>query len=152
MYSDIDWGKVGNKEVCMANSSIVAACARRFREGLWSFLGPGLEEKWYRTHIHKPNGSWNDLADLMMLHLRESGHRLFRRASALFRGALLSTGGGRTSLHYNADPATTEMWYFAKIFPPISSVPTEHWRTGVKNLLSRFRIILYLEQGIVWPR
>ena len=60
------------------NSPDVAAYARRFPKGHRSFLGPGSEEKWYGTHIHKPNGSWNSVAGLLMMNLRESGHPLSR--------------------------------------------------------------------------
>ena len=76
-----------------------------------SFLGLGSEERWYGTHIHKASGSWNDVADLMMINLRESGHPLFRGTSALFRGVVKSRGGGRTSTNYNADPATAELLF-----------------------------------------
>ena len=36
---------------------------------------------------------------LMMINFGESGHLLFRGTSALFRGALTSKGGGRSSIH-----------------------------------------------------
>ena len=91
------------------NSSDVAPYARRCPKERWSFLGPGSEGKWYGQHIHKPNGSWNDVGDLMMINFRESGHLVFRGKSALFRGALKSKGGGRTSIHHNSDPATAEL-------------------------------------------
>ena len=42
--------------------------------------------------------------------------------------------------------------YFAQLFPSISSVSTEQWRIGVKNLLSGFQIILHLVQGTLLPR
>ena len=73
MYNDIDWGNEGNIEICLLKSSDVAACARRFPEGHVSFLGPGTEEQWYGTHIHKSNGLWNDVAEQMMIIFRESG-------------------------------------------------------------------------------
>ena len=76
---------------------------------IWSFSGPGPVEKWYGTLAHKPNGSWNDVADLMMVNVRESGHPLFRGSSAFFRGGLKSKAGGRTTTHCNADPATAEL-------------------------------------------
>ena len=99
MYNVTDWRKVGNKDMCMSNTSSVAAYARRFLKGHRSFLGPGSAEKWYGTHSHKPNGSRNNVADRMMINLRESGHPPFRGTSALFRGALKGKGGGRTSIH-----------------------------------------------------
>ena len=108
VHNDIDWGKAGNEDFCMSNSSSVAAYARRFPEGHWSFLGPGTEEKWYGTHIHKPNGLWNNSAEMMMLHLRGSGHPKFRATSALDRGSSEGKGGGTLSIHYNGDSTTAE--------------------------------------------
>ena len=99
----------GNNKNCMTNSSKVAANARSFLSGLWPFLGPGSEEKWYGMHTHKQNGSWNDVAELTMINLRESA--LLRGTSALFPGALKSKRGGRSSIHYNADPATAELLF-----------------------------------------
>ena len=101
--------KSRNNEFCKWNSLSVAAYARRSPKGHWSFLGPGTQEAWCGTHIHKPNGSWNDVAELMMINLRESGHPLFRGTSVFFRGAFKIKGGGRSSIHYNADPATAEL-------------------------------------------
>ena len=82
MNNDIDWGTAGNQDIGMSNSSEVAAYVRRFTKGHRSFLGPGTEEKWNGTHIHKPNGSGNHVADLMMINLSESGHPLFRGTTA----------------------------------------------------------------------
>ena len=49
----------------------------------WSFLGLGSEKKWYGTHVHKPNGDWDDVADIVMIDFSESGHLVFRGSSAL---------------------------------------------------------------------
>ena len=109
LHVNVQWhwlGEKRNKQIWMSNSSDVAAYAGRFPEGHWSFLGPETEEKWYGTHIHNPNGLWNEVAELMMINLRASRHPLFRGRSALFRGALKSKGSGKLSIHYNADPAT----------------------------------------------
>ena len=59
MYTDIDLGKRGNKENCIANALRVTEYARRFPQGRWSFLGHGSEKKWYGTHPHKPDGEWD---------------------------------------------------------------------------------------------
>ena len=39
MCNDIDWGKRGNREKCIANAQRVTEYARRFTRGHWSFLG-----------------------------------------------------------------------------------------------------------------
>ena len=71
MYNDIDWTKHGNTQMCISNSSEVEAYARRFPQGYWLFFGPGTAEKWYGMHTtYKPNGLWNNSAEVMM-HLRE---------------------------------------------------------------------------------
>ena len=84
---------------------------KRFPKGHWSLLGPGNEEQWYGTHTHKPNCSWNGSAEMMMLHLRVSGHPIFRATSALDRGFLKSKGGGQLSIHYNGDSTTGKLLF-----------------------------------------
>ena len=68
------------------NSQTVADYARRFPRGHWSFLGPGSEAKWYGTHTNKPDGSWNRMAEKMMMNFSASGHPIFRASSAFERG------------------------------------------------------------------
>ena len=58
---------------------------------------------------HKPNGSWNNVADLRMINFRESGHPLCRGKSALFRGIFEKQKWWKTSMHYNGDPASQEL-------------------------------------------
>ena len=48
--------------------------ARKFAQGHWSFVGPGVEKKWYGTHVYNPNGECDDVADIMMSNFSESGH------------------------------------------------------------------------------
>ena len=124
----------------MSSSGSVAAYTRRYPKGHWSFLGPGTEENWYGTH------TCNHVADLMMGNLRESGHPAFGGTSALSQGSWTSTRGGKTLIHYNGIQRQ-QSCYFAQLFPSISSVSTEQYRTGVKNLLRRFQLILQLVQG-----
>ena len=69
MYNDIAWGEKGNAERCEYNSQTVAECARTFPRGHWSFLGPGSEKKWYGTYTDKPDGSWDRMAENMMMNL-----------------------------------------------------------------------------------
>ena len=51
MYNDIAWREKGNREVCVANSFMVADYARKFAQGHWSFLGLGSEKKRYGTDV-----------------------------------------------------------------------------------------------------
>ena len=44
MYTDVDWTKDGNLNMCISNSIEVKAYAKRFPKGHWSFPGPGTEK------------------------------------------------------------------------------------------------------------
>ena len=107
--NDIDWGKRGNKENCIAKALKVTEYARRFTQGHWSFLGPGSEKKWYGTHVNKPDGEWEKTAEGMMLNFAESGHPAFRASSALERRELKSKGKGVKSTHFNGSDDTIEL-------------------------------------------
>ena len=109
LHVDVQRHWLGTKrkqKTCTVHSWDFATYAAKFPKGHWSFSGSGFEEKWYGTHIRKSNGSRNRVADLMMIHLRKSGHPPFRWTSALSRGSLKSKGGGRSSTRNNADLAT----------------------------------------------
>ena len=75
--------KQETKDTCISNSFKIAAHAKRFPEGHWSFFGPGTEEQWYGTHTYKPNGLWNHAAETLTISPGESGHPMFRGTSAL---------------------------------------------------------------------
>ena len=81
---------IGDKEEikrkCSASSSNVAAHAANFpRHGALT---------------HKPNGSWINVAELMMISVRESGHPVFRGKQVLSSEELFKNNrGGRTSVH-----------------------------------------------------
>ena len=124
MYHDKDWRKRGNRENCIANARRVTEYARRFPRGHWSFLGPGSEEKRYRTHVNKLDGEWKKTAWDMMLNFAKSGHPKFRATSALERGELKSKGKGLKSTHFNGSDGTLN-WFFEQLFPSISLVSTE---------------------------
>ena len=54
--------KSKHENVCLANSTLVAAHAKKFSLGHWSFLGPGPETKWNATDTCKPGGEWDRVA------------------------------------------------------------------------------------------
>ena len=56
------------RKTCIANSSLVSEYDRQLAQGHWSFLGSGSEKKWYGTHVFKPNGERDDVADIFMLN------------------------------------------------------------------------------------
>ena len=87
MFNDVDWTK-RNSSDCVSNSEKVRDFARRFPRGHWTLFGPGEESEWYGTHIYKPEGEGNEVADLVVDNIKESGHPTFRGISALNRGIL----------------------------------------------------------------
>ena len=108
MFNDISWGSEDNGRECNANADLVSIYARRCPAGLWSFLGPGSEKKWYSTDVDRPQGEWDRVAELMMIKFGESGHPVFRATSPLSRGTLKSKGGGKLSFRFCADADTIE--------------------------------------------
>ena len=108
MFNDISWRSQDNERECNANVDLVSKNARRFPPGRWSFLGLGSERKWYSTHVSRPRGEWDRVAELMMIKFGESGHPVFRATSPLSRGTLRSKGGGKLSTHFCADEGTIE--------------------------------------------
>ena len=40
--------------------------AGRFGIGVWSFIGPGSEKKWYPSE-NSPQGAWDHIAEEMLL-------------------------------------------------------------------------------------
>ena len=115
MYNDIDWSQKGHEEMCKSNSSDVAKYARTFPEGHWSFLRTWISRKmvWYARP--QARWLWNKVADEMLIIFAESGHHVFRGMSVLFRGSE-SKGGGKTSVHHNAEPATAVLLSLRIIF------------------------------------
>ena len=71
MHNDIVCEEQGNTENC-EKSVTVANYARRFPSGLWSFLGPGSEKKWYGNYSDKPDGDWDETAERMMLNFEKA--------------------------------------------------------------------------------
>ena len=77
--------------------------------GCWSYLGRGCEKKWYGTHVNKPNGEWNRVAEILMINFAESGHPFFQATCPLERGELKSKGGGKKTIHNNGSEETVEL-------------------------------------------
>ena len=79
------------------------------RKDIGRFLGLGQKEKWCGTHVYKPNGEWDDVADIMMINVSESGHPVFRGSNAFETGDLQSKGKGKLSLHFNGSDEIVEV-------------------------------------------
>ena len=78
MFNDIVWDAKGNKEQFEHNSQAVSEHDRIFPRGHWSFLRPGSEEKWYGTYTHKPDGSWDETAEKILLNFAGPRDPIFR--------------------------------------------------------------------------
>ena len=97
----------GNEEECLANAREVKVLARRFGVGQWSFIGPGSEKKWYSAE-NSSQGTWDSIAEEMLLEFAESGHPTFCVTTPLSRGQLKNKGHGKLSIHFDADEHTIE--------------------------------------------
>ena len=56
-------------------------------------------------------GLWDRSAGMMMLHIREREHPVFRATNALDRGSLKSKRGREFKIHYNGDLTTAELLF-----------------------------------------
>ena len=63
----------------------------------------------YGTYNDKPDGSWDRMAEEMMLNFSGSGHPIFRASSASERGELRSKGGGQKTKHFNGSHENIEL-------------------------------------------
>ena len=77
--------KKRNTERCEYNSKTIADYARIFPRGDWFFLEPGSEKIVRRTYSDKPDGSWDKIAEQVMLNFSESGHPIFRASPVPLR-------------------------------------------------------------------
>ena len=134
MYNDIESDRKETKDICEHNSQAVPDYARKCPRGHWSFLGIRSEKKWYGTYSGRPDGSWDKLADQMMMNFSESGHAIFRASSAFDfeRGELRSKGGGKKSIHFNGSEKTSSCFSERSLLR-ISSVSTEQWQICATN-------------------
>ena len=108
MFNDISCVKKDNEEECVTNAKVVSICARKFRVGQWSVIGPGSEKKWYSMEENSPQGIWDHIADEMLLEFAESGCPIFLATTPFSRCKLKSKGHGKLSFHYAADHQTIE--------------------------------------------
>ena len=146
IYNDIVWRERGNKDMCIANSKIVAECAKRFAHGHWSFLGRGPEKKWYGTHTYKLNAKWDRVAEDMMLNYSESGQTPYSVDLVLWNEELCEA-----KKRCNCLFISPLKWFFERSSPSISSVSTEQWRTCATAWLVE-SLVVQNEQGNLFLR
>ena len=60
----------------------------KLRKDIGRFLGPEQKRSGTETHVYKPNGKWDRVAEDMMLNSSESVHPVFRASSAIERGRI----------------------------------------------------------------
>ena len=102
------------------------------REDIGHFLG--LDPRRNGTNpCQQLDGEVEKTAEGMMLHFAESGHLVFRASSALENGRLEKA----KKQEWNPSTWTVVMtplnWFFAQLFPSISSVSTEQYQFCEKN-------------------
>ena len=108
MINDISCGTKDNEQECLANARLVSLHARRFGKGLWPFIGPGSEKKWYSMEENSPQGIWDHIAEKMLLEYAESTCPIFLATTPWSRGQLRSKGHGKLSIHFAATQETIE--------------------------------------------
>ena len=97
MFNDISCGTKDNERECLAKATVVSIYAKMFGKGQWSFIGPSSEKKWYSMEEDGPQGTWDHIAEKMLLEFAESTCPIFRATTPLSRGKLRSTGHGPRS-------------------------------------------------------
>ena len=116
MFNDIFRDRKGNEEECLANTRVVKVFAKKFGIGQWSFIGPGSEKKWCSLEENSPQGSWDHIADKMLLEFAESGCPIFRATTPLSTGILKSKEHEKLSIHFAADQETIETIFRISVF------------------------------------
>ena len=62
----------------------------------------------YSGEESSPQGTWDHIAEKMLVEFAESGCPIFRATTPLSRGRLKSKGHGKLSIHFAADQETIE--------------------------------------------
>ena len=62
------------KKIVLRMLSELLSMLEASMRGHWSFLGPGSDKKLYGTHVCKPDGQWDEVAENMMINFAESEH------------------------------------------------------------------------------
>ena len=134
MFNDISCDMKDNEEKCLANAKVVSIFSKKFGLGQWSFIGPGSEKKRYSMEENSPQGTWDQIADEMLLEFADSGHPIFRATTPLSRRNLKSKGHGKLSFHYAADHQTIETIFSHNCFCQSAQSLRSSCNTCVKNL------------------
>ena len=86
-YVNVQWHFMENtrkcRKLCSEFFKRCSICQQVHPHGCWSFLGLDCEKKSYGTHVNKPSGECNRVAESMMINFAESGHPMFQATSAL---------------------------------------------------------------------
>ena len=105
MFNDIKWKK--NDENCISNAEKVKNYAKSFLPGHWTFLGPGLEKRWYGD---SHGGQWDRTANKTVQQFDKIGHPIFPSTSALSRG-FLKQRKGKSTIHFSGDSVNSELLF-----------------------------------------
>ena len=123
MFNDI--------ENCISNAEQVKNFSKRFLPGHWTFMGLGLEKKWYGSSY---DGQWDRTANKMVQQFKKTGCPIFTATSALGR-AILRQRRGKSTIHFNGYFMNTEL-----LFPAIYSVNQVSIYAAVTNWCYKFAL------------
>ena len=101
MFNDIVWREKRKwKQLYSEFYECCNTCQKVFIR-MQVISGTWLWQKWYGSHVRKPNGEWDRVAEIMTINFAECGHPIFQATGPLARGELKSEGGGEKTIHYN---------------------------------------------------
>ena len=132
MFNDIIWGSEDNERECITNATLVTLFAKRFPAGRWSFLGLGSEKKWYSSHVERPQGEWDRVAELMMLN-SEKADTQFSEPRVHCPEERQKVKEVENYLYTSVPMVTRLKLFFAQLFLLISSVSTDQSQICVMN-------------------
>ena len=149
MYNDIDWTRRGNKDNCIANALRVTEYARRFTQGHLVVSGSWIREEMVR--------------EPMATNWMENGTELLKAlCSTLPKADILcfvpAASWKEENWKAKWKPFTsTEVmkpfnWFFAQLFPSISSVSAEQKQICVKNEPETHQVQGNPPQMRIWNR
>ena len=86
VYNDIGWDQKQTKTVVQRNFPVLLHAPQGFP--LHIGHSSDLDLKKMVRYAHSHTERWNNVAELMMINIRENRHLVFSGTSAFFRGAL----------------------------------------------------------------
>ena len=122
------------KNIVLPTLSELLSTLEDSRKDIALFWSPDSENKWHGTHVNRLDGVRDKTAEGMMLNFAQSGHPVLLAGSALERGELKSKKEEEWKPFTSTVLKKPLNWFFAQLFPSISSMSTEQHQICVTNL------------------